>query len=163
MREALIVLRSQKVGMAMRKKYKSLTSDLHTLNILCVSNQDCSMHKEGYDEDNIPMSLSTTGIPRLRFMLSIMPAKIRLDVLTQFYKGTVPELISLLDVWSHRTTNHRRLELREIIDKPRKVNRIFGSIYEMVAKFLQAVVDLIAGCIGELKSELEKCIVERIR
>ena len=82
------------------------------------------MHKDGYDEDDIPMTLPTTGIPRLRFKLSTMPADIRLDVLRQYYKGIVPELISSLDVWSHRTTNHRRLELREVVDKPRKVTGI---------------------------------------
>ena len=114
-------MRNQKVCVAMRKKYKSLTSDLRTLNILCVSNQGYNMHKEGYDDEEIPISLPVTGIPRLRFFLSTLPAEIRLGVLRQYSQGTVPELINSLDVWSHRTTNHRRLELREIVDKPRKV------------------------------------------
>lgn len=114
-------MRSQKVSVAMRKKYKSGTSDIHTLNIMCVSNQDYSMHKDGYDEEDIPMPIDSTGIPSLRFKLSALPADIRLDVLRQYVKGTVPELISSLDVWSHRSTNHRRLELREVVDKPRKV------------------------------------------
>lgn len=120
-------MRSQKVSVAMRKKYKSGTSDIHTLNIMCVSNQDYSMHKDGYDEEDIPMSINSTGIPSLRFKLSALPADIRLDVLRQYVKGTVPELISSLDVWSHRSTNHRRLELREVVDKPRKVVLVLTS------------------------------------
>ena len=134
LREALVVMRSQKVSVAMRKKYKSQSLGLHALNILCVSNRDYSMHKDGYDEEDIPMSLQTTGIPSVRFKLSTMPAGIRLDVLRQYCKGTVPELISSLDVWSHRTTNYRRLELREVVDKPCKVVLVLAFCHEMDTK-----------------------------
>lgn len=121
MHETLVVMRSQKVTRAMRKKYKALTSDLHTLNVICVSNHDYGTHKEGYDDEDIPLSLPTTGIPNLRSFLPKYPAAIKRDVLRQYFKGTVPELINSMEMWSMRSANHRRLELREVVEKPCKV------------------------------------------
>ena len=115
-------MRNQKVATIMRQKYKNLTQDHAQLVVFTVSNTDYIKHKEGYDlSEEIPVSVQTTGIPHLRYQLSKLPAKSRLDALKDYCHGTVEDLIGSLYNWSQRSTTQRRLELQEVVAKPSTV------------------------------------------
>ena len=108
--------------MIMRQKYKTLTQDNTPLVVLTVSNSDYIKHMEGYELSNeIPISVQATGIPHVRYRLSRLPARSRLDTLKQYCHGTVEDLIGSLRNWAHRSTIERRVELQELVIKPRTV------------------------------------------
>ena len=119
MREALILMRNQKVSAIMRKKYKNLTQDQSPLVIFTVSSSEYIKHKEGYELlEEIPLSVQTTGIPYVRFSLSRLPARSRLDALKHYYHATVEDLIGSLRNWSQQSRVQRRIELQELVAKP---------------------------------------------
>ena len=106
----------------MRQKYKILTQDNIPLIVLTVSNSDYIKHVEGYELSNeIPISIQATGIPYVRYRLSQLPAGSRLDALKHYYHGTVQDLVGSLRNWAHQSTIERRLELQELVMKPRTV------------------------------------------
>ena len=103
----------------MRQMYKKLTQDSASLGVFAVSNSDYSRHKDGYDlSEEIPVSVQTTGIPRMRFVLSRLPAAGRLDALWHYSHGTVEDIIGSLRNWSQQSTMQRRVELQELVAKP---------------------------------------------
>lgn len=108
-------MRSKHVKRVMRKKYSQ------TLQIHCVSSTDYSSHREGYDEDAIPVSLAVTGIPELRLTTLKLPAASKLEVLRQHCTGVVPSLVSSLEMWISKSVTKRHAELRAIAAKPHEV------------------------------------------
>lgn len=105
----------------MQKKYREVTSDNHPLSVYCVSNKHYGHHLEGYDQDYIPMTLPSTGIPALRAFSLHLPALSKFNTLRQHCNGPLPSFISSLEMWALKAASKRRLELREIVMKPRNV------------------------------------------
>lgn len=122
-REALVTMRNQKVISAFKTKYKNLASDLRSLDVWCVSNTAYSTHKIGYDDEDIPLSLTTTGIPALRTLISRYPATGRLNVLKYHCESTVPGIVGSMEMWSLGGSIPNRAELRKIVESPIKVRR----------------------------------------
>lgn len=115
-------MRNRKVTITMRQKYKTITQDPTNLPVYAVSNSDYIKHKDGYDlSEEIPISVQATGIPRVRYELSKIPARKRLDALRHYCYGTVEDLVGSLRNWSQRSTIQRRVELQEKVAKPRAV------------------------------------------
>lgn len=114
-------MRNRKVFTPMRIKYKSLLPDPIPLQIAFVSNVCYATHREGFEEDEIPISLKLTEIPNLRFEMSKFPARSRLDVLTHHYKGNLQAVIHLMEMWSRQSTIQRRNEPCEVVSKPGQV------------------------------------------
>ncbi|KAI4253029.1 MAG: hypothetical protein LQ352_003952 [Teloschistes flavicans] len=101
----------------------------------------------GYnEEDALPVSVDATGIPQLRSLMLELPAKERLDALKTYCWGHLPSLISSMESWSVQATIARRLELREVVAKPRK-----------------SAEGVIATLCREIMSHLEKTIVATIQ
>lgn len=114
-------MRNRKVVRSMRDIYRGIASGPNPLDIFCVSNSHYTMHKTGYDEEGIPLSIDVTGVPTIRSMLSTLPAAARLRVLEQHIEGVLKEFVNSMELWSLQATNHRRLELKEIVARPGKV------------------------------------------
>lgn len=115
-------MRNQKVTTIMRQKYKTLTQDSALFFVFVVSNSDYIKHRDGYDlSEEIPISVPSTGIPFVRFQLSKLPARSRLDALKHHCHGTVEDLVGSLRNWSQQSTIHRRVELQELVAKPQAV------------------------------------------
>ena len=119
--ENLMQLRNKKVASNMRKKYKELELGNNSLDVYCVSNADYARHLEGYSEDYIPITISSTGIPALRGFSLQLPAWSKFNTLRQHCEGPLPCIISSLEMWSMKSASKRRNELRQIILKPREV------------------------------------------
>ncbi len=118
-------MRNQKVTTIMRQKYRSLTQDKAQLLVFAVSNSDYIKHKDGYDlSEEIPVSVSTTGIPHVRYQLSKLPARTRLDALKHYCHGTVEDLVGSLHNWSQQSTIRRRVELQDLVAKPGTVRML---------------------------------------
>ncbi len=116
-------MRNQKVTTIMRQKYKNITQDQAQLVVFAVSNSDYIKHKDGYDlSEEIPISVQTTGIPYVRHQLSRLPARSRLDALKHYCHGTVEDLVGSLNNWSQQSAIKRRVELQELVAKPRAVS-----------------------------------------
>ena len=116
-------MRNQKVTTIMRQKYKNITQDQAQLVVFAVSNSDYTKHKDGYElSEEIPISVSATGIPHVRHHLSRLPAKSRLDALIHYCHGTVEDLVGSLNNWSQKSAIKRRVELQELVAKPRAVS-----------------------------------------
>ncbi|KAM0805279.1 hypothetical protein BDR22DRAFT_969026 [Usnea florida] len=144
LREGLIQMRNQKVTMIMRQKYKTLTQDNTPLVVFTVSNSDYIKHMEGYELSNeIPISVQATGIPDVRYRLSQLPARSRLDTLKQYCHGTVEDMVGSLRNWAHQSTIERRVELQELVMKPRT------AVGAEISKY-----------VTEMKSVLESCILQ---
>lgn len=122
-RDALVKMRKQKVISAFKTKYKNLASDLRSLDVWCVSNTAYSAHKMGYDDEDIPLSLTTTGIPALRTLISRYPATGRLNVLKHHCESTVPGIVGSMEIWSLGGSIPNRAELRKIVETPIQVRR----------------------------------------
>ena len=114
-------LRNKKVAAAMRKKYRDLTLGNHSLEVHCVSNAHYARHLEGYDEDSIPITIPSTGIPGLRAFSLQLPARSKFSTLKQHCEGPLPSFIGSLEMWSMKSASKRRAELRKVIIKPREV------------------------------------------
>ena len=115
-------MRNQKVTKIMRQNYIQLTQDRVPLLVFAVSNSDYIKHVNGYDlSEEIPISVWATGIPHVRRSLSKLPAKSRLDALRHYCHGTVEDLIGSLRNWSQQSTIQRRIELQDLVAKPRAV------------------------------------------
>lgn len=114
-------LRNKKVAGAMRKKYRDLQLGNHSLDVHCVSNAHYARHLEGYREDCLPITVSSTGIPALRAFSLQLPALSKFKTLKQHCEGPLPSIISSLEMWSMNSGSKRRAELRQIILKPREV------------------------------------------
>ena len=118
--ESLVVMRNNKVTLGMQKQHKRIASDPHILEVHCVSSNAYELHKDGFTHDFIPLSLSATGIPNLRYLLSKFPAVDKYRFLEAFVSGTLRSLIQSLEMWSKQSTVARRLEIRRAIEKPSK-------------------------------------------
>lgn len=115
-------MRNQKVTTIMRQKYRNLTQDRVPLLIFAVSNSDYIKHMEGCDLfEEIPVSVASTGIPHVRYQLSKLPARSRLDALRHYCHGTVEDLVGSLHNWSQQSTIQRRVELQALVAKPHAV------------------------------------------
>ena len=115
-------MRNRKVTTIMRQKDKNITQDRALLFVFAVSNSDYIKHKDGYDlSEEIPVSIHVTGIPHVRYQLSKMPARSRLDALKHYCHGTVEDMIGSLHNWSQQSIIQRRVELTELVAKPRAV------------------------------------------
>lgn len=132
MREGLVRMRNDKVSKTMCMKYKTIRSDTYPLNVWAISNCDYNRHREGYDETEfIPLPVDVTGIPIVRCHLAKLPAKDRIKALDSHCHGRLRNIISSMELWSNRTTSHRRDELRPLVAKPRQV-RLISSKDTMV-------------------------------
>lgn len=100
-----------------------MVSDSVSLPFFAVSNTEYERHKEGFDPDVVspPISVEMTGIPNLRFFMSRMPAKSKLDVLEFHCWQILGSLINRLDSWSNKALDSRHSELKEVVAKPRAV------------------------------------------
>ncbi|MCJ1396569.1 hypothetical protein MMC18_009460 [Xylographa bjoerkii] len=136
--EELTALRNKKVIQTIRYKYSLVNADPKPLSIVCVSNLHYTHHLEGYDEDNISMSLSTTGIPGLRMSLLEIPAEGKLNVLRQYCHGILPGMISSLEMWSSKSTTKRQQEFRAIVVKPRE------AAEALVSTFIEEIKSIMA-------------------
>lgn len=117
-------MRNQKVTSTMRQKYRKLTQDHTPLVVFAVSNSDYIKHKDGYDlSEEIPVPIRTTGIPHVRYSLSKLPARSRLDALKHYCHGTVEDLIGSLYNWSQQSTTQRRAELQKLVAQPHAVRK----------------------------------------
>ena len=88
------------------------------------SNSDYIKHKDGYDlSEEIPVSVRTTRIPHVRYSLSKLPARSRLDALKHYCHGTVEDLIGSLCNWSQQSTTQRRVELQRVVAQPHAVRK----------------------------------------
>ena len=121
MSDALVGIRNENVITAMREKYASLTGDARKLTMFCISNLHYGMHVEGYDEENIPISLELTGIPAVRIWASRFPVVSKLKALKQHCKFVLPGLINSIELWTDKSALENREDLRSKISKPSKV------------------------------------------
>ena len=112
-------MRNEKVTTIMRQKYKVLTQDQVPLFVFAVSSSDYMKHLEGYDlSEEVPVPIRTTGIPHVRFSLSKLPARSRIDALKHHCYGTVEDLVGSLHNWSQQSTVQRQAELQKLVAKP---------------------------------------------
>ena len=120
-------------------------------------------HKEGYDNDDIPFSLSTTGIPGLRFNMLKYPAKAKLDALKQYSADIVPSLVDSMNSWATQFKIHRRKELRDIVARPRQVLQVqVLNLTYFLADDVQNAEGKIAAYVEELTSFLEEGLLPKI-
>lgn len=124
LRESILMMRNQKVKVAMRSKHSGKEADNETLKIWCVSSVDYHVNARGFDEEMIPVSVQATGIPQLRAFILRMPAEEKLDILRLHCQGHLPELLGSMKMWNVQATIHRRLEAREVVAKPRRVIQV---------------------------------------
>ena len=117
-KETLVKMRNKKVTLAIRKKYRDIFADARNIPVFCVSNYQYNLHKTGYEEDLIPISLRVTGIPSLRMFALELPAISKLNILRQYLEGTIPSLISSLEMWTPKSPTKRREELRRSVAQP---------------------------------------------
>lgn len=82
MHEAFVIMRNEKVRLHMPKTYKDTVPEGRKFRAFCVSGNHYEMHVDGYDKDELPLSLETTGISALRHYLSVLPAQAKLDILS---------------------------------------------------------------------------------
>ena len=100
-RQALVIMRNEKTGRSMRRKYKRITSDQPPLPFFAVSSADYNTHVLGFTADGeFCLCVDTTGIPALRRYCYQFAAKSKLDALTHYREGILAELISSLYIWS---------------------------------------------------------------
>ena len=140
-------MRNKKVTTAMKKKYKDLCpSDSRPLSLSFISNAYYIKHKVGYTEDDeLPFSLDTTGVPGLRLAILRLPAASKLNILRTHCHVIVPGLLNAMENWSDKSAVVRREELRTIFTKP-------GENAE----------DIIVGYIQKMKSSLDTIILKKI-
>lgn len=120
--ESVLKMRNRKVERAMRNRHQESNSADGPLRVICISSMAYEVNAAGYnEEDALPVSVDATGIPQLRSLMLELPAKERLDALKTYCWGHLPSLISSMESWSVQATIARRLELREVVAKPRKV------------------------------------------
>ncbi|KAL9585820.1 MAG: hypothetical protein Q9212_001298 [Teloschistes hypoglaucus] len=145
LRESVLKMRNRKVERAMRDRHQEADSVNGPLRIVCVSSMAYEVNALGYSEDVIPVSVESTGIPQLRSVISGLPARERLSVLQLYCWGHLKSLISSMESWTVQSTIARRLELREVVAKPRKL--------------AESVINTLC---QEIQSHLEKTIVATI-
>ena len=151
-------MRNAKIRSVMRKRYSQITPDVKPLHVICVSNQHYRHHLEGYDADSIPISIQSTGIPELRSLLLTLPAGSKLNVLSQYRYGILPDIISSIEMWASKSATKRRSELRLIAAKPREVSSILSSI-DMLTALVQAVEGHIVQFLEKVKANVAKVIL----
>lgn len=122
------MMRNRKVGKAMQTKHRGTGIAAEPLKVWCVSSLAYSKNANGYDEEDIPISIEATGIPHLRAFMLRIPAEEKLDVLIRHVRGHLSSLISSMESFSVQSTTHRRLELREVVARPRKVRDTAGPV-----------------------------------
>ncbi|KAL8640970.1 MAG: hypothetical protein Q9228_002174 [Teloschistes exilis] len=120
LRESVLKMRNRKVERAMRDRHQEPNSVDEPLRIVCISSMAYEVNAQGYSEEAIPVSLEATGIPQLRSVILGFPARERFDALQVYCWGHLPSLISSMESWTVQSTIARRLELREVVAKPRK-------------------------------------------
>ena len=81
MRQLLVKIRNTKVENSVQKKYGNMSPDCSSLRLFKVSSTDYEKHLRGYDEEDIPLPLSETGVVGLRELILTLPAPGRLDAL----------------------------------------------------------------------------------
>ena len=121
MSDVLVGIRNRYVCSEMGKKYASLTGDSNKLTMFCVSNMHYGMHVQGYDQEDIPISLDLTGIPKLRLWASRFPTISKLKILKQHCKTILPSLITSIELWTDKSASEYREELRAVVSKPQEV------------------------------------------
>ena len=119
--ESLVNMRNAKVKRSIKEKYKEISENARTLAICFVSNRDYQMHLEGYTSSQIPLPVPTTGVPKLRYTLSSIPADGKLLALEHYYKGVLRSVIDSMAIWSTQSTFERQKELRKVVEKPKRV------------------------------------------
>ncbi|KAL8829118.1 MAG: hypothetical protein Q9170_006308 [Blastenia crenularia] len=120
LKESVVTMRNRKVESVMATKYCKTDTASESLKVWCVSSTDYQVNTRGYDDEQIPMSVNATGIPRLRAFLLRMPAEQKLEVLKMYSQAHLPSLIRSIDMWTVQSNDIRRNELREVAAKPRK-------------------------------------------
>ncbi|KAI4203912.1 MAG: hypothetical protein LQ350_001534 [Teloschistes chrysophthalmus] len=145
LRESVLKMRNRKVERAMRDKHQETNSVHGPLRIVCVSSMAYEVNALGYSEDAIPVSVEATGIPQLRSVILGLPARERLIALQLYCWGHLKSLVSSMESWTVQSTIARRLELREVVAKPRKL--------------AESVISTLC---QEIQSHLEKTIVATI-
>ena len=98
-RQALVIMRNEKTGRSIRRKYKTITSDQLSLPFFAVSSVDYNAQTRGFvPEDEFPLPVDTTSIPALHRHCYQFPAKAYLDALTHYRESILAELISSLNM-----------------------------------------------------------------
>lgn len=182
MRESLVEMRNKKVAVAIRKKYQLMTGDLGWLPIFSVSNKDYEIHKIGYNEEDIPLPLSMTGIRQIRYFLSIFPAGSRINVLSHHWRGNLMSVIESLDSWSSQSAIHRRGEIRMVVESPGEVSEklpilhteyqtdsLKQSTKERIEEFIAgltsamncSIMSSISALSGSIEGDLELTLLQR--
>ncbi|KAL9596174.1 MAG: hypothetical protein Q9179_004711 [Wetmoreana sp. 5 TL-2023] len=116
--ESILVMRNRKVESAMRMKYNEENPPVENLNIYCVSSAAYELNAKGYNDEDIPVSVNATGIPKLRAFMARVAAEEKLNVLQNHCSGHLPSMMSSLESWSLRLTMDRRREMRRVVAKP---------------------------------------------
>ena len=109
-------MRNKKVGVAVRKAHKEMTSDPGFLSIFYVSSAHYEKHLRGYDEEDIPLPVMSTGILQFRYMVTELPANGKLNVLRHHWQGNLTSVVDSLGTWSSQSVSHRRLEIRKVLE-----------------------------------------------
>lgn len=123
-RQAIIMMRNEKTGRGIRRKYKKMTSDQLPLPFFAVSSVHYNAQAVGFmADDEFPLPVDATGIPALRRYCYQFPAKGLLDALTHYREGILAELVSSLFMWSSQYKVQRRSALRTVVARPRQVGR----------------------------------------
>ncbi|KAL8700472.1 MAG: hypothetical protein Q9201_005433 [Fulgogasparrea decipioides] len=102
----------------MRMKYNEENPPVENLNIYCVSSAAYELNAKGYNDEDIPVSVNATGIPKLRAFMARVAAEEKLNVLQNHCSGHLPSMMSSLESWSLRLTMDRRREMRRVVAKP---------------------------------------------
>ncbi|KAL9588376.1 MAG: hypothetical protein Q9203_002813 [Teloschistes exilis] len=141
LRESVLKMRNRKVERAMRDRHQEPNSVDEPLRIVCISSMAYEVNAQGYSEEAIPVSLEATGIPQLRSVILGFPARERFDALQVYCWGHLPSLISSMESWTVQSTIARRLELREVVAKPRKLaESIISTLCQEIQSHLEKTV-----------------------
>ncbi|KAL8651588.1 MAG: hypothetical protein Q9210_003171 [Variospora velana] len=160
MKESIILMRNRKVEIAMAARYRGTDAEAQPLKSWFVSSKEYQTNASGFDQEEIPVSIEATGLPQLRAFMLRMPAEHRLDVLKVYCWGHLPSLIGSMEMWSIQSHAHRRIELREVVAKPRKAAEVVISAFaEEVKTHLN---EMVIGVIRELKSAWAQRATEQL-
>ncbi|KAL8690304.1 MAG: hypothetical protein Q9218_004224 [Villophora microphyllina] len=117
--ECFLKMRNRKVVSALRKKHRGTNATGEPLKVWCVSSVAYQTNADGFDDEDIPVSVNASGITHLRAFMLRMPAEEKMEALTTHCLGYLPSLISSLESWTVQSTAQRRKELRDAVGKPR--------------------------------------------
>ena len=117
-KQVLVKMRNKQSLLKMQQIYRSATKDMVPLKVYFVSNTEYVKYQAGGEEDTPTLSLDVVGIRDLRLCALTLPSQRRFEVVFEYWKVQIPDLIYRLNIWCEQTQTPLRQELRNMVAEP---------------------------------------------